>query len=138
VKVVFDFSRHVARNRNRVEVPMPRIFTNYARILFTTILPTKVGDYFMTRLAILIALTFSTTLHAQDPQKQRVDAALKKAAEYLIAQQADTGAIAEKTTRPDVTMTSLAILAMGAMGHQPADPTPEGKAMKTAALPSSQ
>ncbi len=87
----------------------------------------------MNRLAILAALVFSTTaLHAQDPQKQRVDAALKKAADFLVSQQQDTGAIAEKGVRPDVTMTSLAVLAMSAMGHQPADPTPEGRAMKKA------
>ena len=87
----------------------------------------------MNRLAILAALVFSTTaLYAQDPQKQRVDAALKKAADFLVSQQQDTGAIAEKGVRPDVTMTSLAVLAMSAMGHQPADPTPEGRAMKKA------
>ena len=87
----------------------------------------------MNRLAILAALVFSTTaLYAQDPQKQRVDAALKKASDFLVSQQQDTGAIAEKGVRPDVTMTSLAVLAMSSMGHQPADPTPEGRAMKKA------
>jgi hypothetical protein len=80
-------------------------------------------------LAAMVAAAFA---HAQDPQKQRIDAALKKASEFLLAQQTEAGAISEKGIRPDVTMTSLAILALGAMGHQPADPTPEGMAMKKA------
>jgi hypothetical protein len=87
----------------------------------------------MKKAAILTTLLFSLAaplVHAQDPQKQRVDAALKKATDFLISQQQENGAIAEKGIRPDVTMTSLAILAMGALGHQPADPTPEGRAMK--------
>ena len=87
----------------------------------------------MKKAAILTTLLFSLAaplVHAQDPQKQRVDAALKKATDFLISQQQESGAIAEKGIRPDVTMTSLAILAMGALGHQPADPTPEGRAMK--------
>ena len=87
------------------------------------------------RLGILTTLVFTATaplIHAQDPQKQRVDAALKKAADFLISQQQENGSIAEKGVRPDVTMTSLAILSMSAMGHQPADPSPEGRAMKKA------
>ncbi len=89
----------------------------------------------MNRLAILSTLVFSATaplIHAQDPQKQRVDASLKKATEFLLTQQQPNGAIVEKGIRPDVTMTSLAILAMGSIGHQPSDPTPEGRAMKKA------
>lgn len=89
----------------------------------------------MNRLGIYAALVCALTspfAYAQDPQKQRIDASLKKAADYLVNEQTETGAIAEKGIRPDVTMTSLAILAIGAMGHQAADPTPEGRAMKKA------
>lgn len=84
--------------------------------------------------AMIAVLFFALTasLYAQDPQKQRVDTALKKATDFLIAQQLDSGAIVEKGIRPDVTMTSLAVLALGSMGHQPSDPTPAGKAMKKA------
>ena len=44
--------------------------------------------------------------------------------------------------RNETAMTSLSILALGSLGHQPADPTPEGLAMKKALayilLPASQ
>ncbi len=88
-------------------------------------------NLFGTAISTSLLLLFSAaSLFAQDPQKQRVDAALKKATDYLISQQQENGAIAG--VRPDVTMTSLAILAMSAVGHQPADPTAEGRAMKKA------
>jgi hypothetical protein len=62
----------------------------------------------------------------------RVNEAFKRAAQFLITcQDPATGAIHNRL-RNETTMTSLAILSFAAMGHQPADPTPEGRAMKRA------
>lgn len=83
-------------------------------------------------LALLITFVTSPLLVAQDPQKQRIDNSLKKASEFLISLQKPTGDISEKGVGKEVTMSSLAILALSAMGHQPADISDEGKAMKKA------
>ena len=66
------------------------------------------------------------------PGDDLVNDALKRAGQYLMScQDATTGAIHNKL-RNETTMTSLAILAFGAMGHQPGDPSAEGKSMKRA------
>ncbi len=62
----------------------------------------------------------------------KVDAALLRATSYLLSQQdAATGSVSNKA-RNETAMTSLSILALGALGHQPGDPTPEGQAMRKA------
>ena len=63
-------------------------------------------------------------------QKDRTDVALDKAIAYLISQQRDDGAVCDKQN--DTAMTSLAVMAMAGVGIQPADPTPEGRAMQNA------
>jgi hypothetical protein len=69
---------------------------------------------------------------AIDGPSSRVDEALKKATQYLLSQQdAATGAIHNKM-RNETAMTSLSLLALGSLGHQPSDPSPEGLAMKKA------
>ena len=69
---------------------------------------------------------------AADPTDARVNEALKRAGQFLIvAQDPKTGAITDpKGGSNQTTMTSLALLAFGAMGHQPGDASPEGEAMK--------
>jgi hypothetical protein len=75
--------------------------------------------------ALLIAVT---PLHAED----KVDDALAKATQYLLAtQDPATGGIHNKM-RHETAMTSLSVLALASCGHQPSDPTPEGAAMKKA------
>jgi hypothetical protein len=69
---------------------------------------------------------------AQDATAVRVNEAMQRAAKFFLeVQDQKTGAVHEKL-RNETTMTSLAILAMAAMGHHPGDPSPEGKAMKRA------
>ncbi|MEX0775548.1 MAG: prenyltransferase/squalene oxidase repeat-containing protein [Phycisphaeraceae bacterium] len=65
------------------------------------------------------------------PDAQAVDNATEKGLAYLLTQQAQDGRI---TDRPgnETAMTSLAIMAMAGLGHQPTDDTPHGRAMKTA------
>lgn len=83
-------------------------------------------------LTTLMALAFTDAAQAQDAQTDRANESLKKAAAYLVSvQDPQTGAIHNKN-RAETTMTSLAVLALGAMGHQPGDVTPEGQAMKRA------
>jgi hypothetical protein len=79
----------------------------------------------MRRLRILAVLAFVATAHAAD----RVDEALLRASQYLLQQQDETGAISNKM-RNETAMTSLSVLALAAVGHQPADATPEGQAIK--------
>lgn len=61
-----------------------------------------------------------------------IDDALARATQFILGQQDETGAIWEKVRnmRSQTAMTSLSILALSAMGHQPADPSPEGIAMR--------
>ena len=71
---------------------------------------------------------------AQDkPAGDRVDQAIKRAIDFLVSQQDKDGAIHEPNANHNLTaMTSMAIMAMAAVGHQPADDTPQGAAMKKA------
>ena len=78
----------------------------------------------------MLALWLTATAGRADDEK--VNNALKLGAQYLVSQQDPaTGAIHNKM-RNETAMTALAVLALGSLGHQPADPTPEGLAMKKA------
>src|SRR4051812_13034053 len=62
----------------------------------------------------------------------KVDEALARASEFLLSQQdAKTGSVSLKG-RNETAMTSLTILALASLGHQPADQTPEGNVMRKA------
>jgi hypothetical protein len=83
----------------------------------------------------LAAALMGAPIRAQDPapRTDRVDAALARAVSCLASLQDREGAIHERHLTPHLTaMTSLSILAMLAVGHQPADPTPEGAALSRA------
>ncbi len=74
-----------------------------------------------------MAMTFFT---ATGSAADKVDEALFRASQFLLSQQdATSGAISLKG-RNETAMTSLSVLALASLGHQPGDPTPEGKAMK--------
>ncbi len=76
----------------------------------------------------------STPLGAsQDKPADKVDLAINKAIDYLISVQDKDGAISERNHN-HTAMTSLAIMAMAAVGHQPSDDTKQGVAMKKALL----
>lgn len=68
---------------------------------------------------------------------ERVDASLAEASKYLLAHQdldprsKAYGSISNRE-RNETAMTALSLLALASVGHQPADPSPEGKAMKLA------
>ena len=79
-------------------------------------------------------VAFGTTRAFSQDQvgDERVNDAFKRASQFLMScQEPTTGAIHNRL-RNETAMTSLALLAFAAMGHQPADPTPEGQAMKRA------
>jgi len=78
-------------------------------------------------LPVALALGLGCGARAED----RADEPLRKAAQYLVSQQDVIGGIHNKM-RNETAMTSLAILALASLGHQPADPTPEGQCMKKA------
>jgi len=62
----------------------------------------------------------------------RTDKSLALASRWLVSRQDPaTGAIQEARSN-QTAMTSLAVLALASMGHQPSDPSPEGQAMKKA------
>ncbi len=68
---------------------------------------------------------------AEDPDWQKLEKCTRRAVEYLLSQQQKDGAIVDNN-RHHTTMTSLAIMAMLAVGHKPADQTKYGRAMKKA------
>lgn len=83
----------------------------------------------------LLALCFTypffgvrTTCLAVD---DNIDKATQKGVSYLISKQDKRGAIREKD-HEEIAMTALSALAIAAIGHQPTDPTPEGKALASA------
>jgi hypothetical protein len=70
----------------------------------------------------------------QDPPKaptDKTDVAIGKAIDFLVSAQDKDGAICE-ANHNQTAMTSLAIMAMAATGHQPSDDTKQGIAMKRA------
>src|SRR6267154_2260133 len=70
----------------------------------------------------------------QDPPKpptDKTDIAIGKAIDFLVSCQDKDGAITEGNHN-HTAMTSLAIMAMAATGHQPSDDTKQGIAMKKA------
>jgi len=88
----------------------------------------------MGRTAAILILAMAAA-GAQEPPKpagpDRVDQAVARAVKWLVSVQDKDGAISD--SHPNQTaMTSLAIMAMAATGHQPTDETPEGQAMKKA------
>jgi len=62
----------------------------------------------------------------------RTDESLALASRWLVSRQDPTTGGIQDTPRNQTAMTSLAVLALASMGHQPSDPTPEGQAMKKA------
>jgi hypothetical protein len=76
-------------------------------------------------LAVLAALCVTCLARGAD----RVDEAILRATAYLLQQQDDAGAISNKM-RNETAMTSLSLLALASLGHQPGDPSREGQAMR--------
>jgi hypothetical protein len=72
-------------------------------------------------------------VEAAPPREDKTDAAIRRAVAFLITQQDKDGAIQTQFQWANRTaMTALSIMAMAAVGHQPADDTPQGHAMKKA------
>src|SRR5580693_137781 len=76
-------------------------------------------------LAVVLALPAS---RAED----KVDEAMAKATQYLMSTQDPASGGIHNKMRHETAMTSLAVLAMAACGHQAADQTPEGESMRKA------
>jgi len=75
--------------------------------------------------------SFAARADTEDADLEKVGSSAKKAVDYLLTQQQKNGAIVDNN-RHHTTMTSLAIMAMLAVGHKPADKTKEGDAMRRA------
>ena len=85
---------------------------------------------------VLILSAAAFPVRGQEAEKpkaaaDKVDDALRRALKYLVAVQGKEGEISDRGAN-QTAMTSLAILAMAAVGTQAADDTPEGQAMKRA------
>jgi hypothetical protein len=63
-------------------------------------------------------------------QKDQVDKDIEKAVKFIISKQKKDGSIYDRGNH--TTMTSLALMAMAAVGHQPVNPNDEGEAMQRA------
>ena len=91
-------------------------------------------------LLIFLFLSLLTLLSAQNDesagqtgnpfQKDEVDKRVDKAIGFIISKQKKDGSIYDRGNH--TTMTSLALMAMAAVGHQPVNPNDEGQAMKRA------
>ncbi len=76
-----------------------------------------------------LSLALFSPARAED---EKVNDALRRGAQYLVSTQDDrTGGI-HNNSRNETAMTSLSILALASLGHQPTDPSPQGQAMKKA------
>lgn len=64
-----------------------------------------------------------------DGRKDEVDRAIERALAFLLKQQHDEGWINHKPEF-ETAMTSLVLMSLAATGHQPNDPTPEGRSMR--------
>jgi hypothetical protein len=92
------------------------------------------------RLALACALCVTITAHAAPTDSpitrpfsgDKTDRALEQAIDFLIRQQNSQGGISDRGNHNETAMTSLAILAMASVGHQPGDATPQGAAMAKA------
>ena len=78
----------------------------------------------LSSLTVCVSLVLGSQGAAEDP---KIAAALKLATSFLLSQSKPKGEFGQQFS---TAMTSLSILALAACGHQPAEPTPEGQAMR--------
>ena len=90
-------------------------------------------------LALVALLLFPFLLGAANapaaaPKPDRVDAAVARAVAYLLSAQDKDGSINAPDNRQNYNhaMTALSVMALAAVGHQPADKSPEGLALRRA------
>ncbi len=86
-------------------------------------------------LLLTLASTAAWLSFGANARADKVDDALRRATQFILGQQDGDGAIWEKEDkhmRNQVAMSSLSLLALASLGHQPADETPEGHAMRRA------
>jgi hypothetical protein len=85
-------------------------------------------------LALLGALLLAMPRAEAAPRRDdKTDVAIRRAIAFLISQQDKDGAIQTQFQWENRTaMTALSLMAMASVGHQPADDTPQGQAMKRA------
>lgn len=82
----------------------------------------------------VLAITMAGLLLCAPARADRVDDAAARAVGFLVAQQDRAGAFVDKEHAGvnEVAMTALAVMAIASVGHQPADRTREGEALRRA------
>lgn len=81
----------------------------------------------------LLTIVLIPALLVSASPEDKTDVAIRRAVSFLVAQQDKEGAIQTRFQWANRTaITALSIMAMAAVGHQPADDTPEGRCMKRA------
>jgi len=87
----------------------------------------------MKRLTLTLLLLPLVMVGVSASPEDKTDVAVRRAVSFLVAQQDKEGAIQTSWAWANRTaITALSVMAMAAVGHQPADDTPEGRCMKKA------
>jgi hypothetical protein len=81
-------------------------------------------------LTLLAALSIAPLTRAQDKTDDKADEAVKRGVEFLLSKQKPDGSIS--ADKYNTAMSSLAIMAICAAGHTPAEKSREGEALKKA------
>ena len=132
-RVLAKASRHCALSKRIAGDCAHILYSTFSKVRFGGTPKPALGTSALPGFAchIFPAITFFLAFIVSSPAADRVDEALVRATQYLLQQQDETGAISNKM-RNETAMTSLSILALASLGHQPGDPTPEGKALHKA------
>src|SRR5260370_380557 len=130
-KVTRKGSRRRRRNRGRVSQPGRDVLSGDRGEIEEAVMSLKNLERRWGWKAIVVCAGLALALPTSRAE-DKVDEAMAKATQYLMSTQDPSSGGIHNKMRHETAMTSLAVLAVAACGHQAADPTPEGESMREA------